>query len=48
LLRHDNNLKLALAAYNAGPKIVGKYRDIPVMRETRQYVKAIFRLPGAP
>jgi soluble lytic murein transglycosylase-like protein len=37
----DGDLDLTLAAYNAGPGAVKKYRGVPPYRETQKYVKVV-------
>ena len=38
---YDNNVPLALAAYNAGPARVRAYGGVPPFRETRSYIQRI-------
>ncbi len=44
LKRFDQNHKLALAAYNAGPGAVEKHKGIPPYPETERYVEKVLKL----
>ncbi|PKB89378.1 transglycosylase [Ewingella americana] len=46
LLNKYGDLRLALAAYNAGEKAVDKYGDVPPYKETQDYVNRIMAMLG--
>jgi soluble lytic murein transglycosylase-like protein len=46
-IRRFGDLRLALAAYNAGPEAVDRYGDVPPYAETQAYVRNILRRLGA-
>lgn len=46
--RFQNDLPLALSAYNAGSAIVERYGGIPPYSETQAYVSSILRMLGQP
>lgn len=47
LARFRGNLRLALAAYNAGPELVERYGGVPPYPETQSYVRKILAFVAA-
>lgn len=41
--KYDNNLALALSAYNAGPGSVAKHNGVPPFPETQRYIERVMK-----
>jgi soluble lytic murein transglycosylase-like protein len=46
LERYNNDVRLALAAYNAGPEKVDKYKDVPPFNETKIFIERVMKYYG--
>ena len=42
--KFNGDLTLAIAAYNAGPRKIYKFKGVPPIKETKEYVKKIFSI----
>ena len=38
---YDGDIERVLAAYNAGPGVVDRYKGVPPYRETRQFIREV-------
>jgi soluble lytic murein transglycosylase-like protein len=43
LIKYDGDARRALAAYNAGPGAVDRYKGVPPYRETQTYIERVLR-----
>jgi len=44
--KYNKNLRLTLAAYNAGEEAVKKYKGVPPFKETRNFIKRVMKFMG--
>lgn len=44
--RYNNDVRLALAAYNAGPENVDKYKNVPPFNETKTFIERVMKYYG--
>jgi soluble lytic murein transglycosylase-like protein len=44
--RYNNDVRLALAAYNAGPDKVDEYKDVPPFKETKTFIERVMKYYG--